>query len=176
MPGKETFTPTHEENIISDEDYQFIKDAERDYDKFGVKQAKNLIEQSTVSAQPAVEPLSSSAVTPEASPKSFKRKALEVAAGVAATTVVTAAVGVGLEAGYNALHPELKFSDQTQSFTFDGNEHNTLESAVHEIKGWQEADIQEIEAHIKSDPANIDIFKDGIYPGTTITIPVSIEK
>jgi len=98
-----------------------------------------------------------------------QRSALtKVAAGIAA-----GAVAAGAGAALNAAN-QPNFSEETHMYTFTAGE--GLQHAAEDILGVENVDINEAEHHIKSDPANIDVFKDNrIDPGEAVVVPDSVE-
>jgi len=94
-----------------------------------------------------------------------RRSLTAVAAGAALVTAGFAAHAAGSDPN---------FSDETHEFTFESGD--GLETAANTIIGKDSIDIRDAEHHIKSDPANIDVFKDNrIDPGETVVVPDSVE-
>lgn len=99
-------------------------------------------------------------------PSQQVRKNRAVAAALGVTIAAT-----GVAAGSALAEPS--FSDATTEYTIGHGE--GLYDAAESIKGIDSIGVDEAVAHIKTDPANIDVLKDGLQPGEQIIIPVSVE-
>lgn len=67
-----------------------------------------------------------------------------------------------------------RFSEETKSVVIEDGE--GLYDAVGEIQGADTIDPRDAVTHITSDPANIDVLKDGVQPGDSIEVPVEVIK
>ena len=91
--------------------------------------------------------------------------------------VVGTALAVGGTAGlaYAAANEALKtasFSEETTTYTVEPGD--GLFSAIQHIEGIETINKWDAVEHVQSDPANIDILKDGLQPGEQLVVPVSV--
>ena len=165
MQEKETFEPIPE---VTENPFADIEAMQQDQERFAASARRVIEEESPSQSQPTVQ-------APEASTdrKSGKRAAF------AAGAVVAAAGVLGVPAAVNAIGEavdhEPTFSSATTEYTLNDGE--SIWDAAEHVKGaGTSADIRDVVHHIEVDPANVDILKDGVHPGTTITIPLSVGK
>ena len=95
--------------------------------------------------------------------------------GVTTATASLAALAIigGPELIDRANGPD--FGTETTTITIEPGD--TVYGIVESIPGHENASTDTVIAHLKADPANIDVFQSDILrPGTTISIPVVIGK
>jgi len=65
-----------------------------------------------------------------------------------------------------------------ESFDYEVQQGDSLQKIIlNAIDGGDKVDIQDLQKHIMTDPANVDIFKDGttLHGGEIIVLPVSVD-
>jgi hypothetical protein len=94
-----------------------------------------------------------------------KRRAAAAATAAGALLVTTAAIGVEKLNG-------IDYAPETTTYIVDKNDgwYDVVES----IPGIDSVDKREVIEHIKADPANIDAVTDGLKPGQSINVPISV--
>lgn len=91
-------------------------------------------------------------------------------AAAAALTVAVTAGGLGAIAGNAMAAPD--FSEETTTYTVEQGD--GLYDAAHDILGSNTIDMRDAVEHISTDPANIDVLKDGLQPGEQLVIPIAV--
>jgi len=89
------------------------------------------------------------------------------AAGATAALLGTTLALVGVD---HLANGEPEFSKETTTYTV--GQGDGVFDAAQEIEGLR--DMNYGISHIKADPANIDVLKDGLQPGEQLVIPVSV--
>lgn len=93
----------------------------------------------------------------------------KVMGGVAAVAFAAGAVSLAVEAGSTT--PER--SEETTTITVmpgDG-----LQAIAEQVPGSNKYDVRDTTDSIAGDPANIDVLKDGLQPGESITVPIEFK-
>jgi len=108
--------------------------------------------------------------------KQLRVEKLDAIGRKAAKGVVASAIGVASIAGIAHVGSEAlkkpEFTEETTTVTVeDGDGYHSIAS---HIRGVDSIDIRDAAEHIKADPANIDVLKNGLEPGEVITIPVAV--
>ena len=99
-----------------------------------------------------------------------KEKPHTVRNALLATGAVAAALAGG--AAVNAEMQPHSSDDKTRYIVEPGD---TLWEIVGTIPGAEKFDQNDLMNIVKNDPANIDILKDGLQPGETITVPIKFD-
>lgn len=165
MAEKETFEPTPE---VTENHFEDIEAMQQDQERFAAS-ARRVMEEETPSQS---EPITTDSET--SADRKSGRRAVFAAGAVLGATAALAAPAV-VNAANEVLNHEPTFSSETTEYTLNDGE--SIWDAAEHVKGaGTSADIRDVVHHIEVDPTNIDILKDGIHPGTTITIPISVGK
>jgi len=91
---------------------------------------------------------------------------------VAGGLIVGAALLVGPEVVDSFNGPEFSPESTTYVVPLGGG----LQTAAEAVDGSAQVDIGDVIEYIRVDPANIGPLEDGLQPGESITIPLSVEK
>jgi hypothetical protein len=98
-----------------------------------------------------------------------KSRAALKAVGI--TTALAAGIGIGATI-VNDAHRPPTFSEETTSYQVQPGD--GMYSVVESIPGAGSVDQRDIIDYVSADPANIDLLKDGLQAGESISVPVSI--
>lgn len=107
--------------------------------------------------------------TPEANSPQGKKVLTKIAGGALA---LAAAAGVGTALGQIDSAP-IERSTETTTITVENGD--GLQSIAAQVPGSEKYDIRDVTDSIATDPANIDVLKDGLQPGESVTVPIEFK-
>ena len=127
-------------------------------------------ESTPVSAPQEAEATTEDRATQPKQPNYARRRAIATGAGVVIASAATVGIAGAVAAADGPQAPE--FSKETTTYTVQPGD--GLYNVVESIPGINTVDEREAIDHVKADPANIDALKDGLQPGESIEVPLSI--
>lgn len=179
MTEKPTFPSENEQTPTPKDDGEIVSQAQIDlFNDWAASGAAQRIMEDTaenpISSEPTTNdeadytPIRTNKVTPTTRPTVRGTKRTGIVVGTALAVGGTA----GLAVAANEALKTASFSEETTTYTVEPGD--GLFSAIQHIEGIETINKWDAVEHVQSDPANIDVLKDGLQPGEQLVVPVSV--
>jgi len=179
MTEKQTFQSENEQSPTPTDDGEIVSQAQIDLfnDWAATGAAQRIMEdtaEASISSEPPTHdaadyiPIRTNKVTTTTRPTVRGTKRTGIIVGTALAVGGTAGIAVAA----NEALKSASFSEETTTYTVEPGD--GLFSAIQHIEGIETINKWDAVEHVQSDPANIDVLKDGLQPGEQLVVPVSV--